>query len=229
MNINAVQPDQFGMTSSLSSAATQGGAPGKEDFLQLLVAQLAHQDPLQPMENTEFVAQLAQFSSLEQLVGVNTNLDALSMAQLAMTNSQVAGLIGKEVEARGDRLHLGDSGSADINFDLPAAAREVTVQVHDKSGNLIRTLKAGSRPSGLNSVTWDGKDEMGNTMPAGAYTVSASAVDGAGNALDVSSRFQGMVTGVTYENGIPLLEIGNTTLQVGDVLAVRQPSAPEGT
>ena len=93
-----------GLGASLTSA-TQSSL-GKEDFLKLLVAQLAHQDPLSPMENQEFVAQLAQFSSLEQMTNVNSNLQLLQVAQASMTNSQIASLIGKNVEVRSDQVRL---------------------------------------------------------------------------------------------------------------------------
>jgi flagellar basal-body rod modification protein FlgD len=225
MSIDAIQSSSTGMTSALTGATKDN--LGKEDFLKLLVAQLAHQDPLQPMENTEFVAQLAQFSSLEQLMGVNSNIGLLQVSQTAMTNNQVSGLIGKEIEAKGDRVQLTQSGSADVNFDLGASAKEVTVKIKDANGNLVRTLSVGSRTSGLNSVQWDGKDSMGNVMTAGTYSIEVTAKDSSGNAVNVSSRFKGVVTGVTFNGGIPLLEVGNTTVQLGDVYAVRQaPSSP---
>jgi flagellar basal-body rod modification protein FlgD len=173
MDTSAIQSSTGGLSGALTGNAAASGM-GKEDFLKLLVAQLAHQDPLAPMENTEFVAQLAQFSSLEQLMGVNSNLGLLQVAQTAMTNSQVAGLIGREIEARGDTLNH-TSGPEAINFDLSSSAKEVTVKVRDAKGNLIRTIDAGSRIGGVNSVTWDGKDSMGNTMPAGTYSVEVTA------------------------------------------------------
>jgi flagellar basal-body rod modification protein FlgD len=220
MDTSAIQSSTGGLSGALTGNAAASGM-GKEDFLKLLVAQLAHQDPLAPMENTEFVAQLAQFSSLEQLMGVNSNLGLLQVAQTAMTNSQVAGLIGREIEARGDTLNH-TSGPEAINFDLSSSAKEVTVKVRDAKGNLIRTIDAGSRIGGVNSVTWDGKDSMGNTMPAGTYSVEVTAKDASGNPVGVSSRFKGVVTGINFRNGIPQLEVGSTIVQVGDVLAVRQ-------
>lgn len=220
MDVNSIAA-AGGMTGALTGG-TAASNLGKEDFLKLLVTQLSHQDPLAPMENTEFVAQLAQFSSLEQLLGVNNNLGLLQVAQTAMTNSQVAGLIGKEVEAKGDVLQHTAQGSADVNFDLGAAAKDVTIKITDKNGNLIRTISAENKNSGLNTVLWDGKDNAGNLMPTGTYGVSVTAKDSSGNSIAVSSRFKGMVTGVSYKGGVPQLEIGSTTVKVGDVIAVRQ-------
>ena len=214
-----------GMVPLTNSSASTAAATGKTDFLKLLVAQLQHQDPLQPMNNTEFVAQLAQFSSLEQQIESNQNLSLLQIGQAAMTNSQVAGLIGKVVEAKGGVAQLAKKGAtASLNFTLPGAAKEVSIQIKDAKGNLIRTLKVSNMNAGLNSITWDGKDSMGNAMTGGLYSLTYSAKDSTGNSLDVSSKFSGMVTGVTYENGVPVLEIGTTKVKVGDVVAVRQAS-----
>ncbi len=224
MDISSLQ--NSGFTGASYSQEVTKGTMGKEDFLKLLVAQLSHQDPLQPMENTEFVAQLAQFSSLEQLMSVNSNLGLLQVAETAMTNSQVTYLIGKEVEAKGDHLQLSSSGSANVNFDLSTAAKDVTVKIKDAQGNTIRTLDAGSKKAGLTSVAWDGKDSIGNQMPAGTYSIEVSATDGSGNAVEASTMFRGTVTGISYQDGLPVLEIGSTTVQVGDVTAVRQ--KPDG-
>ena len=212
-----------GMLPQASTSAATAAAMGKTDFLKLLVAQLQHQDPLQPMNNTEFVAQLAQFSSLEQQIESNQNLSMLQVGQAAMTNSQVASLIGKVVEAKGAGVQLAKKGStASLNFTLPGAAKEVTIKVKDSKGNLIRTLNLSNMNAGLNAVTWDGKDSMGNAMTAGSYSLSYAAKDAAGKSLAVSSKFSGVVTGVSYKNGVPVLEIGSAKVRVGDVIAVRQ-------
>lgn len=206
------------------SAATENNL-GKQDFLKLLVAQLAHQDPLQPMENSEFVAQLAQFSSLEQLVGVNTNLSLLQVGQAAITNSSLAGLVGKEVEANGSALTLSQPGPAAINFELGGAAQSVTLTIRDSRGSVVRTLELGGRAAGVNTYTWDGKNSSGLQLPAGSYQIEVKATDGAGASVSASTRLRGVVTGVTYKDGVPLLEIGGTTVRVGDVVAVRAPSS----
>ncbi len=202
---------------------------GKEDFLKLLMAQLANQDPLNPMENTEFVAQLAQFSSLEQQMATNEGLSMLQMGQASMTNTQIAGLIGKEVEANGNVLQVTQQGPTGINYDLSAPAAEVTVTIRDTQGNIIRSLELGPRGSGLNTSTWDGKDINGNLVQPGTYQMEVSAKDIDGNAVDASTKFTGIVSGVSYEGGIPVLEIGSSTVRVGDVIAIRIPTGASQT
>ncbi len=212
----------IGATSPSLASATQQ-TMGKEDFLKLLMAQLAHQDPLNPMENSEFVAQLAQFSSLEQLMGVNQNLGLIQVGQAGITNGQVAGLIGKEIEANGSNLTLTQQGPAGISFDLGGVAQQVEVRIRDAKGNVIRTLNLGERTAGLNSVTWDGRDNMGNLVQPGSYSIEVQAKDASGAELSASTRIKGIVSGVTYQGGVPLLEVGGTTVRVGDVIAIRSP------
>lgn len=222
MDINALTGTSGMVSPASSSSGLTEGTLGKEDFLELLVAQLAHQDPLDPMENTEFVAQLAQFSSLEQLMGVNSNLGMLQTAELASANSQATALIGREVEATGSILRHTTPGPESINFTLPRAATKVTVKILDNNGNQVRSLDVGARPAGSGSVQWDGRDSLGNLLPTGNFTLDISATDASGNAIAASSKFSGVVTGVTFKNGIPVLEVGGTRVQLADVVSVRQ-------
>lgn len=204
-------------------------AMGKEDFLKLLVAQLSHQDPLQPMENSEFVAQLAQFSGVEQMMNVNDNLSLIQAAQLSTNNGQMASLIGKEVEVKGDQLVHQQAGPDRINFDLDGQAQEVTVKVLDKQGKLVRTIALGPHGPGLNTVGWDGRDELGNMAQPGTYSIQIEAKDANGAGVTASTRYRGTVSGVTFSGGVPLLEIGQATIALGDVLAVRSASTSNGT
>jgi flagellar basal-body rod modification protein FlgD len=212
----------LGNVAQPEGAASSGATMGKEDFLKLLVAQLAHQDPLEPLQNTEFVTQLSQFTGVEQLMNMNTSMEGLQVAQLSMSNGLTAALIGKTVQVRGDTLRHLQQGSREISFELPAAAQRVAVQIRDSQGTLVRTLEVGGRPAGLNTVGWDGRDSIGNLVTPGNYQLAIEAVDGNGADLDASTSFEGSVTGVKFDSGVPLLEIGQASAQLGDVIAVRQ-------
>ncbi len=214
-----------GASSSLASSAA-GQAMGKEDFLKLLTAQLAHQDPLSPMDNSAFVAQLSQFSSVEQLMNANQNLGTLQLVAASQSNTQIAGLIGKDIEANGNVLRHAAPGPAPINFDLGGTAKTVTVTIRDAQGKIVRTLEATDRAGGANILAWDGKDVAGNMAPAGTYQIEVSAKDGEGKDVSSSLKFTGRVTGVSFKGGIPLLEVGDMSVQVADVIAVRDPAAP---
>lgn len=210
-----------------SNSPLGGSLPtmGKEDFLKLLVAQLAHQDPLQPMENSEFVAQLSQFSSVEQLMNANENLSTLQLMSASQSNTQVASLIGKEIEARGDTLRHTAAGPRAIGFELGGAAKTVNVTIRDESGKIVRNMELNALPAGMNTIAWDGKDLAGGMAPPGTYKLEVTAKDAQGAAVATSLLFKGTVTGVSFKGGVPLLEIGSTTIQIADVVAVRQGGA----
>ncbi len=209
---------------SLGASSIAGQSLGKEEFLKLLTAQLAHQDPLSPLENHEFVAQLSQFSSVEQLMNANENLSTLQLLSSSQSNTQVAGLIGKDIEARGDTLRH-TQGPDQVRFDLGGAAKEIKVTITDAQGKLVRVLDASDRNAGAQSIAWDGKDASGNMAASGNYKVEVSAKDADGKEVAASLKFSGKVTGVRFEGGVPLLEVGDSTIQVADVIAVREAAA----
>jgi flagellar basal-body rod modification protein FlgD len=217
-------------TSTASTAATtaaNAGASslGKDDFLRLLVAQMSNQDPLNPMDDTQFVSQLAQFSSLEQMMQVNANLGTLATTDSAMANAQVASLVGHQVVASGDGVSITQSGASPIQFSLGAAAAGVTVQISDANGNVVRTLEVGGMAAGSQSLAWDGRDGNGATLASGLYHASVAAQDANGAAVSVTQRVQGVVSSVSFESGYPELVVGGSRIRAADVLDVG-PVAP---
>src|SRR6188508_3232356 len=137
---------------ALTQALGAGGSKplGQEAFLKLLVAQLQNQDPLNPQENYEFVAQLAQFSSLEQSVGINDRLDQLAQQNQGLQNSQVVQLVGKTATVKGSIVTLkGQGQTVPISFKTEGATKESTVVIKDQAGSTIRTLKVGPKAAGI--------------------------------------------------------------------------------
>ena len=120
------------------------------------MTQLQHQDPLDPQKNEEFVAQLAQFSSLEQLTNANDSLDSLYVAMASMNNASMTQLLGKEVLAYGDTVHYDGSGEMDLNYESAGDATSATLTVTDESGKVVWTQELGSLESGEGSVTPEG-------------------------------------------------------------------------
>lgn len=211
-------------TASAAGALTPGGATkpsngvlGKDDFLKLLVTQLQNQDPLNPTDNTEFVAQLAQFSSLEGITNLNTSMDGISSGMSALKNSNSANLIGRSVKAEGsDFLYAG--APVTVGYDLTGAASRVRVSVFDASGKLVRTMDAGAQASGLHDIAWDGTDNSGLNAPNGYYEFTVTARDTADNAVSANTYVYGQVTGVNFDSGDAKLlvdgkEIGQNKLK----------------
>jgi flagellar basal-body rod modification protein FlgD len=149
---------------------------GKQDFLTLFTAQLQNQNPLEPVKNEAFVAQLAQFSQLEALTNMQTSLDTFVTAMSGERMLNSASLIGKKVAVSDSLTQLTQGGSIDASIDLPEGAAGIQINVHDARGNLIQELIAGPQMPGTTPVQWDGKDAMGNPAPTGLYRLTAQAV-----------------------------------------------------
>lgn len=214
-----------GSTSQASFSASLDGAEkalGRSDFLKLLVAQLRHQDPLKPQDNSTFVAELAQFSSLEQSMGINDRLDLLMTQQQGLANSQVVGLVGKSATVRGSIVTTDGSGiGVPIRFTLQGASAETTVSIRDQNGRVVRTLEIGEKNAGLVTIQWDGRDDAGNIQPAGSYAVSVVAKNEADAPVLVSQETSGRVEGVSFDKGYPVLHLDNgVSVPVSDLLRV---------
>ena len=196
----------------------------QDDFLKLLIAQLQNQDPLKPMDNQEFAAQLATFNSLGQLIEINGKLGALQIGQGSLSQYNAASLIGKEISSAGNQVNLSAGDSATIGYQLGANAARVVVSVFNGAGELVRRIEAGARGSGDQSVVWDGKDSAGRALSSGAYGFEITAFDMAGNKVPASGKLQGVVTGVRLDGAEPILEVGGLAVPLSAVTAVR--SAP---
>jgi len=218
-----VNPVAYLPYASSASNATSGSGKnemGKDDFLNLLLTQLQNQDPLNPMDSTDMTAQIAQFSQLEQLNNMNSTLGFLQLYLASINNAQAVDFIGKEIEARGDSIQLSEGSSASINYELMDDVGSVTIKIYDQDMQLIKTVERGAQDSGRQEWVWDGKDNEGKELEAGTYTFEVSATDLDGEKVTVSTFLRGTVTGITFEDGITYLMIGEQKVAIGDVIKV---------
>jgi flagellar basal-body rod modification protein FlgD len=189
-------------TSSSSAGDSSSKIMGKEDFLTLLVAQLKNQDPLNPDDPTAFTAQLAQFSTLEQLTNLNDSMTGLVTSTDNATKLSALGLIGKAVTFSGSSFTYNGDDSVKLGYSLDGPAAEVQLLIQDSNGKAIRTLSGTELTKGNHTLTWDGLDEDGNKMEAGTYKVAVTAkgVDSAGVAA--SPIITSEVTGVDMSTNV---------------------------
>ncbi|MCK5145291.1 flagellar hook capping protein [bacterium] len=193
---------------------------GKEEFLLLLTTQLKHQDPMNPMDNSEFVAQLSQFSSLEQLWNINDTMGAGNDLTLALNNTMMTSLIGKEVHFASDTLYQSDEGvSADIGFYLSNSGL-VTVDITNEDGQVIRTLSEGVLDAGDQRISWDGLDEAGNAVANGQYTVQVEYQTDGGAETQLNPYMIGHVSGIQVAEGQPWLFIGDQPVNPALILSI---------
>lgn len=204
------------------TASAQGNsALGKDAFLKLLVAQLSHQDPLKPMDGTQMVTQLAQFSALEQAVAQSAKLDLLSTQVSGLSNAATTDLVGKTVTVRGKSIAFDGVKPTGLSVSLAGAATKCTVTIRDGNGNPVRTMEVGARPAGTLAVAWDGKDDKGNTVPAGSYSCDVKATNAAGASIAVSQDVSGKVVRVSFDKGYPELTLDSgATAPVSDLISV---------
>ena len=220
------------ITTGLESVTTAGTQPAvvpskemdRDAFLNLLITQLQNQDPLNPTDSTEFTAQLAQFSSLEQLGNVNDNLIQLQNFQASINNSQAVSLIGKEIMANGNSFQLTDGRPAGCDFDIDENAAVVVVSIYDHTGEYVTSFDGQNLTAGQQTLYWDGTDKNGNPAAPGNYTFEVMAADANGNSIQATTFFSGTVNKVVFENNTTYLIAGGQKVALGDVIQV---SAPE--
>ena len=193
---------------------------GREEFLAMLIAQLENQDPLNPQDATEFTAQLAQFSSLEQLISMRSSIDSLADSQGVAQNLAAATLIGREALVATDSFSV----SADpeqlpprLYLDSSTSTLLQEVEIRDELGRVVaRTSPLGALDAGRTELDWS---EFGGAPPPGTYSVHPIAADG-GPVPSVAVRAR--ITGASLEAGSPLLVIGGVELPIGSLLEVNE-------
>ena len=212
---------------SISTGATQTtDGPTKEldrdAFLNLLITQLQNQDPLDPTDSVEFTAQLAQFSSLEQLGNVNDNLKQLQDFQASINNSQAVSLIGKEITASGNSLNLTGDQPVGCDFRLNGDASVVAISIYDQTGGFARSFEGQNLAAGMHTIYWDGLDQNGNAAAPGNYTFEVLAADANGNPVETTPFFNGQVNKVVFENNTTYVISGDQKVALGDIVEVGQ-------
>jgi len=209
-----------------------GGSPqtssvlGQDDFLKLLVTQLSNQDPLNPLDGQQFAAQLAQFSSVEQLVNIGSTVEQNGATMDLLNQTTNAGiassLIGSTVEALGNDFSFDGDGSVPISFELDANASDVSIEIRDAAGNLVRTLSLGANDVGRHDYDWDGKNDDGATVQAGQYTFDITAKDSNDNLIATTSLVRGEIDRVTFGADGILLWIGDTSIPLANITTVEE-------
>lgn len=211
-----------GTTASANAPAGSQELVSSQQFLELLVAQIQNQNPLEPLDGTEYVTQLAEFAGLEQLTQVNSGIGELGQGIGAQITQDYVQMLGTEVTYPGNDIIL-DSGGVDITYALQAPANDLNVLVRDQNGLEVGTIESMPRAGGVNVFRWDGtvtyRGESVQLDP-GNYTYSLVASDADEQPVATQTFSSGRVTGITYENSLPELMLGDTRIVPGDVIKV---------
>ena len=201
-----------------SAAATSKSATTETEdrFLALLVAQMKNQDPLNPLDNAQVTSQMAQLSTVKGIEDMNSTLEALAASMGVNQMAQAANLIGHGVLVPGDSISPAQNEDV-MGFELKRPADQVTIDIHDAGGNVVRSLNLGPREDGVSALAWDGLTNAGTPAPAGQYRFSVNAVQG-GQPVSSTALHLGLVNSVSQDSqGVQLNLAGSKNVSYADV------------
>ena len=210
-------------SSNTPSTATQPDAMKQlsgnfSTFLTLLTTQLKNQDPTSPMDSNAFTQQLVMYSQVEQQISSNDNLKTLISQGTSNAAAMTAGYLGKKVSVINGNASL-TGGTATWTYNLAGAAATTELTVTDSHGKAVYT-GAGKTTAGNSTFTWDGKDNNGNQLADGTYTLTVKAADTNGNTIDSPVASAGTVTQIDMTGSTPMLVVGNMEIGLGDIAAI---------
>ena len=189
-----------------------------------MITQLQYQDPLNPTDSVDYSAQLAQFSSLEQLTNLNDKLSQLVETNYYLTqsvyNTMTTNLIGKEAKVSSDELVNSGQDSITLGFNLSGTPTSTTIKIYNSAGKLVRTIDDGSFSSGDNKLSWDFTDDNGNALANGTYTFKVEAKGTGDTDLTASTFVYGSIGSVKYTDSGTMVVINGVSYSISDLLEI---------
>lgn len=183
---------------------------GKDEFFKIMITQMKNQDPTNPYKNEELAAHLAQFTSLEQMLNMNQNLEKLMESQFPLQKLGAAGLIGKTISTDSSQFAHTEGKFSGLNFDLPTDAAKAKIAIMNGKGEVIRELDQTNLMKGGNKVEWDGKRSNNMMAPTGTYSIRVTAESAEGKSVPISTKKKHEVFGVSFDGKETVLLVGNS-------------------
>ena len=191
--------EELGLTQRTDPNKKQGDL-GQDDFLTLMTAQLKNQDPMAPMENGEFLSQMAQFGTVNGIEDLQNTFKELASSLYSNQALQASSMVGKSALVPATTGHFDGANSVEGGVNLPSSVTDLKVTITGVGGNIIKQMDMGIQPSGVTDFVWDGTDSSGNTMPEGTYNIVAEAtINGENTSLE--TLVEGVVESVTLGSG----------------------------
>lgn len=194
-------------------------------FLTLLTTQLQNQDPLSPMDSTEFTNQLVQFSQVEQQINANQKLDNLVSLQLSSISSVALGYVGMDISYISAEMNYDGTNPVKVNYSLSDEATLAKANIYNESGDLVYSGEI-PKTAGRHEFTWNGLETDGDPVPPGTYTVKIDAIDAKDKPIETSTAVSGRVRGIEAQNGIVMVLVGDRAVPISTILQARVPEAP---
>jgi flagellar basal-body rod modification protein FlgD len=215
---NALQAANNSLQKTFTQHAPQANKLGKDEFMKLLMAQVTHQDPLNPMDSKGMMDQLTGMGSLEQLVNLNENIGKLHTTQEDMMRANTFAFLDKDVTIRGGGVPVSGGHASGLQYSIPRGAASVTIHILNAQGEPVRDLKLGQQGPGAHAVDWDGQDMTGQHVADGVYNYTVLAQDPDQQPIPVDMYVRGKVSGVRFDHGRPKLTVNGEDVDVHDVI-----------
>ncbi len=213
-----------GAATSAQRTQNQSVSLGQDfsQFLNLLTTQLKHQDPLNPMDSSEFTNQLVQFSQVEQSINTNQKLDNLVNLQINNGLSYSLGYVGKDITYASAEMNFDGTAPINVNYGMSTTAMSAIANIYDEKGNLVYS-KSVEKDEGPQKFTWNGDTMSGDKAEPGTYSIEISAFDSESNPIEVSTAVSGYVRGVETQNGVINLLVGDRAVPLNNVINAIEP------
>ncbi len=192
-----------------------------DDFLNLLTVQLQNQDPLDPADTSEFTSQLVAFSGVEQQINANQKLDSLVALSIGSSFSNALNYVGKEISYLSNEAFFDGDAPIDINHAITGTSVDTTINIVDEEGGIILSQQV-SDDERSEIFTWDGRNENGDLVEAGTYSIRVDALDSDNTPLQTTTVVDGHVGGIETQNGITFLLVGERAVSIGNVINVQE-------
>jgi flagellar basal-body rod modification protein FlgD len=214
----AIRQAGTSLTNATTARSPGNTALAKEDFLNLLMAQLTHQDPLNPMDSQSMMDQLTSMGSLEQLVNLNKRMDEMNATQAEIARSNAYSFLDKDVTIAGGRTAVSAGASPDLQFRLPREAASVHVFITDGAGDPLRKINLGQVKQGSHAIPWDGLDDDGDSVADGNYRYKVAAQSSDNASIPVELFMRGKVSGVKFMDGKPVVIMNGQAIEPRDIM-----------
>ncbi|WP_041082618.1 flagellar hook assembly protein FlgD [Thermotoga profunda] len=216
--INAID---YSYSTYTTTQRTASNTLDKEAFLLLLITELKNQNPLDPMDNKDFIAQLTQFSTLEQITNMTESIQNFLTLQEGAFQAQAASLIGKYAVVQTDQIAVSDGTAESIVFELDEAA-PVVIRIYDSNGNLVKEATSSSLDAGTHAYVWDARDSSGLTVSDGTYTYTVSKINSDGSETEIGGVEGGKIESVKFRNNQIYVYIGGKEYPLASIVEIME-------
>ncbi len=208
-----------GVVSTSSTNPADKTKLGKDDFMTLLLVELQHQDPTEPMDSEKILQQTSQLATLESAENTNTTLENLAASMGVAQQFSTIAAIGKTADLGSNAIALDEGSSTTFEMYFPSDVQQGTISITDVNGNTIKTLDVGTNDKGVYQFTWDGTDNAGNAVDSGIFYASSSYTDTSNNTLNTRVGAY-PIESVRFEDGEALVKVGSNYVPLNQVKEV---------